>query len=85
MSFSQDKLNVKFEVVSRGSIRIYLGNKMLVAEGELTFHPPVFYVDSASMKFWEAPVKEALTMDERELILQGAREEKTDGTKILFD
>lgn len=78
-------MNVKFEIASRGSIRIFLGSKMLIAEGELTFQPSVFYVDSASIKNWEIPIMSLVTEVEKDLIVKAALAEEGTGTRIVFD
>lgn len=63
-------------------------DKEVVVSGELTFTPPVFYVDTNSLIKWEKPNDNKLiTNKEKEEIIEHLTKEgdKVDQTKIIFD
>jgi hypothetical protein len=45
-------MEINFEIKSKGSLRIYFGEKVAIISGELTFEPPVFYADLNSFNNW---------------------------------
>ena len=78
-------MDVSCEIISRGQIRITLGEKFVVAQGELTFNPPVFYLDSSSLKIWTEPAKEMVSEAELLQIRKALANAEIKGTKIVIE
>lgn len=78
-------MEINFEIKSKGSLRIYFGEKVATISGELTFEPPVFYADLNSFNNWESPFElEIITENELKEIVAFLTNSKST-TKIVFD
>lgn len=78
-------MEIKFEIISRGSLRIYFGEKVATISGELTFEPPVFYAHLNSINNWESPYeKELIKKNELKEIVAFLTYSKNK-TKIVFE
>jgi len=50
--------SINFEVITRGTLIVYYGNKKAIIRGEATFDPFVFYAWIDSFTHWENPYEE---------------------------
>lgn len=70
---------------NRWEIRVIIGDRSLIITGELTFTPPVFYANIASIKHWEYPYERVeITEQEKKEIIDSI-EKRNNGVKFLFD
>lgn len=78
-------MKIEYKIISRGSVLITYENKNAVIYGELTFEPPVFYVDPNSFNTWEPPFKnEKISENEKIRIIQFLKSSKN-STKFIFE
>lgn len=78
-------MEIKFEIVSRGAMRIHYGKRVAMIAGELTFEPPVFYADMVSFKNWEPPYEhETITENQIDEMVEFLINSGS-STKILFE
>jgi hypothetical protein len=78
-------MEIKFEIKSRGSMRIQYGKRVAMISGELTFEPPVFYADLTSLKNWEPPFENESVKDEQKKEIITVIERSSSPTKIVFE
>lgn len=78
-------MEIKFEIISRGSMRIYFGERVATISGELTFEPPVFYADLSSFKNWDSPNEEEKIKQEEIKEIINFISNSDSPTKIVFE
>jgi hypothetical protein len=78
-------MEINFEIKSKGSLKIYFGEKVATISGELTFEPPVFYADLNSFNNWESPFENEVIEENQKNELVTFIINSNCSTKIIFE
>lgn len=76
-------MQITLKIICRGSISILIDGKSTIAQGELTFSPPVFYLDLNSIETWDPPSSGPVSNEEKDEIKKVAESTSINGTKII--
>jgi hypothetical protein len=64
-------MDIRFSIISRGTMIVNYGEKTIKIQGELTFTPPVFYANIKSIIKWEKPFESiSIKVNEKKEIIE---------------